>query len=104
MSHFKECDQRQLLVLLDKATYYSSTEREKKLQWTEQERKGGRGKTSVQTVTARKLDEKNEVKVLQGIPNRSRACCTTYQLHTRQAPRGNPICLQEVTKEIEPGN
>lgn len=63
------------------------------MDWIGKERKGGRGKTSVQTVTARKLDEKNEVKVLQGIPNRSRACCTTYQLHTGQAPRGNPICL-----------
>lgn len=92
-----------ILVLLDKATYYLSTERDKKLYVSERERRGRRGKTSVQTITTRKLDEKKEVKVLRGIPNRSIAWRTTYQLHTGQVPRGNPICLEEVTKEIEPG-
>ena len=56
----------------------------------------------MQTITTRKLDEKNEVKVVRGIPNASIACCTTYQLHTGQAPLENPICLEEVTKKIEP--
>lgn len=92
-----------ILVLLDKATYYLSTERDKKLYLSERERRVRRGKTSVQTITTRKLDEKKEVKVLGGIPNMSVAWRTTYQLHTGQVPRGNPICLEEVTKEIEPG-
>lgn len=70
---------------------------------SERERGGRRGKSSVQTITTRKLDEKNGVKVAGGIPNASIACCSTYQLHTGQAPLGNPICLEEVTKKIEPG-
>lgn len=90
-----------ILALLHKAPYYSSTERDKKLYLSEKERRGRRGKTSVQAITTRKLDEKNEVK--GGIPNASKACCTTYQLHTGQAPRGNPICLEEVTKKIQLG-
>ena len=92
-----------ILALLDKAPYYSSTERNKKLYLSEREGRGRGGKTSVQTITTRKLDEKNEVKVVGGIPNASIACCTTYQLHTGQTPLGNPICLEEVTKKIEPG-
>lgn len=92
-----------ILVLLDKVTYYLSTERDKKLYLSERERRGRRGKTSVQTITTRKLDEKKEVKVPGGIPNMSIAWHTTYRLHTGQVPRGNPICLEEVTKEIEPG-
>lgn len=91
-----------ILALLNKAPYYSSTERDKKLYLSEREMRGRGGKTSVQTIT-RKLDEKNEVKVVGGIPNASIACCTTYQLHTGQTPLGNPICLEEVTKKIEPG-
>lgn len=92
-----------ILVLLDKETYYLSTEKDKKLYSSEREKRGRQGKTSVQTITTRKLDEKKRVKVLGGIPNTRIACCTTYQLHTGQAPQGNPICLEEVTKEIEPG-
>lgn len=68
-----------ILALLNKAPYYSSTERDKKLYLSERERRGRGGKTSVQTIT-RKLDEKNEVKVVGGIPSASIACCTTYQL------------------------
>ena len=59
-----------ILVLLDKATYYLSTEKDKKLYLSERERRGRRGKTSVQTITTRKLDEKKQVKVLGGIPIR----------------------------------
>lgn len=80
-----------------------STERDKKLYLSERERGGRRGKSSVQTITTRKLDEKNGVKVAGGIANASIACCFTYQLHTGQAPLGNPICSEEVTKKIEPG-
>lgn len=80
----------------------TSTERDKKLYLSERKRGGRRGKSSVQTITTRKLDEKNEVKVVRGIPNASIACCSTYQLHTGQAPLENPICLEEVTKKIEP--
>lgn len=60
-------------------------------------------KTLVQTITTRKLNEKNEVLVLGGTLNMSIACHITYQLHTGQAPWGNPICLEEVTKKVEPG-
>lgn len=88
-----------ILVLLDKATY-SNIERDKKLYLSEWERRGRRGKTSIQTITTRKLNEKNEVQVLRGIPNMSVACHTTYQLYTGQAPQGNPIYLEEVTKKI----
>lgn len=92
-----------ILVLLDKTTYYSGTERDEKLYLSEWKKRSRRGKTSVQTIITKKLNQKNGVQVLEGIPNTSIACHTTYQLHTGQAPQGNPICLQEVTKEIEPG-
>ena len=60
-----------LLLLLDKATYYSSTESDKTLYLSAWKRTGRKGKTSVQTITNRKLNEKNEVQVLGGIPNTS---------------------------------